>query len=364
MSTTHPRAERIVIILPCCIGDVILATAALGALRRAYPTAHIAWAVGAWSRPALEAHPHLDALLDAGSAANPLRTPRGMVHLVRLLRAGRYDLLVSLVRSPLMSIAALLSGIPVRAGLDSGGRGFGYTHRARIDPAEPRHEAQIYLDAVRALGIDPGAVRAFVPVDDTARAMVRMARATAGAGDRYLVVHPGGGRNPGMTLDAKRYPPESLAALVDAAADALHCAVVVIGAESDRPLVEEMRARLRAPSAALIGMAFRAVAALAADSQGYIGNDTGMTHLAAAAGARTVAIFGPTDPRRYAPFGAHVLTLWQPVETGARGVTDGAPRAWDWARDGIAPAEAAARVTAWLGDTPPDQRTADFLLRR
>ncbi len=43
--------KRIVLILPCCIGDVVLATAALQALRRAYPDAYIAWAVGSWSKP-------------------------------------------------------------------------------------------------------------------------------------------------------------------------------------------------------------------------------------------------------------------------------------------------------------------------
>jgi heptosyltransferase-2/heptosyltransferase-3 len=343
------HVRRMVIVLPCCIGDVVMATAALGALRRAHPDAHIAWAVGTWSRPALEGHPHLDALLDTGDAANPVRTAGGMLHMVRLLRAGRFDALVSLMRSPGMSIAALLSGIPVRAGLDSGGRGFGYTHRARIDPAQPRHEAELYLDVVRALGIDSGAARAFVPVDAQAQAIVRMARAAAGAGDRYLVVHPGGGRNPGMMLDAKRYPPEALAQVADALADRMGCAVVVIGGAGDRALVEAVRARLRAPSAALIGMAFRAVAALAVDALVYIGSDTGMTHLAAAAGAPTVAIFGPTDPRRYAPFGTRVLALWQPVETGARGVTDGAPTGWDWARDGIAPADAVERISVWLG---------------
>ncbi|MBE0689156.1 MAG: hypothetical protein IH587_03425, partial [Anaerolineae bacterium] len=38
--------KRILLVLPCCIGDVVLATAALQALRRAFPDAHITWAVG------------------------------------------------------------------------------------------------------------------------------------------------------------------------------------------------------------------------------------------------------------------------------------------------------------------------------
>src|SRR5207237_1318538 len=105
-------------ILPCCIGDVVLATATLQALRRAYPQAYIAWAVGNWSKPAIERHPLLDAVIDTGNEALPVKSIGGMLHFVRQLRAEKFDLAVLLVRSPLMSIALLLTGIPNRAGLD------------------------------------------------------------------------------------------------------------------------------------------------------------------------------------------------------------------------------------------------------
>jgi len=340
--------RRIVIVLPCCIGDVILATAALVALRRAYPDAHIAWAVGAWSRAAIDGHPALNAVIDTGADANPLKSPRGFVRMVRLLRAQQYDILVSLVRSPLMSAAALMSGIPVRAGLDSGGRGFGYTHRAHVDPDLPRHEAEIYLDAVRALGIDPGHVRASVPVHPDALTAIRARLREAHIAGRYLVVHPGGGRNPGMTLDAKRYPPDKLAALADALARHLDAAVVVIGAPGDRALVEAVARALNAHHVALTDLTFGQIAALASESALYIGNDTGMTHLAAAAGAPTVALFGPTDPRRYAPYGETVLTLWRETAVAARGVTDSAPSDWDWDRDGVGVEEGTQQIVAWL----------------
>ena len=58
---------------------------------------------------------------------------------------------VSLVRSPLMSLAVYLAGIPLRAGLDSGGRGFGYNLRVPIDPAAREHESEIYLKVVSAI---------------------------------------------------------------------------------------------------------------------------------------------------------------------------------------------------------------------
>ncbi|HLU08615.1 MAG TPA: glycosyltransferase family 9 protein, partial [Oceanobacillus sp.] len=318
------KPQRIVLVLPCCIGDVVLATATLQALRRGYPDAHITWAVGSWSKPAIEHHDLLDAVLDTGKEALPVR---GLWRFVRQLRDGRYDLLVSLVRSPLMSVAALLSGIPHRAGLDSAGRGFGYTIRASIDPDQPRHEADIYLDVARALGLDTEGCRANVPVHEQDRQRVK---ARLGEITDYIVLNPAGGRNPGMTMDAKRYPPQSLAALGDRLAKRLNAVIILIGGPGDEPLVQATRDALYTPSRAFVGeLSFGEIAALAHDARLYVGNDTGLTHLAAAAGAKTVMILGPSDPARYAPFAPDAIALWKPTILHRRGVASGTPEVWD-----------------------------------
>lgn len=347
MTVTSPA--RLLIIQPCCIGDVVMATAALDALRRAYPQARIAWLIGAWSRPALEGHPWIDALIDCGPGALP-----GILTTARLIRAERPDLLVSFVRSPRMSAAALLSGVRMRAGLDSAGRGFGYTVRARIDPAERRPEAEIYLDVVRALGIDPPGARTFVPVAETdAAAVATRLRADGLTGD-YLVVHAGGGRNPGMMMAVKRYPPDRLADLAARLARRLQAAVIVIGAADDAAAVAGLRAAIRAADVSALAYAgefsFGQIGALAAGARLYLGSDTGLTHYAAAAGARTVALFGPSDPIRYAPYSDHALALWKPTaRIGSGGVSGGPVADWDWDRDGISVDEAEARIVAWMG---------------
>jgi ADP-heptose:LPS heptosyltransferase len=339
------NVARLLLYLPCCIGDVVLATAALAALRRAYPAAHIAWAVGGWSKEAVEAHPLLDTTLDTGASALPVKSVRGFAQTVRLLRDGRYDLLVSLVRSPLMSAAALLSGIPSCAGIDSGGRGFGYTHRAHIDPAQPRHEAEVYLDVVRALGIDTADCYANIPVQDAARGIAQRHGVTG----RYLVVNPAGGRNPGMIMESKRYPPAQMAALAERLATRLDAQVVILAGRDDGEVVAALRAHLRLTATALVGvLSFGEMAGLAAESALYLGNDTGLTHYAAAAGAKTVMILGPSDLARYAPFTRDSLALWKPTTVSAIGVAGAAPRAFDWARDGIGVDEAEGRIVEWM----------------
>jgi ADP-heptose:LPS heptosyltransferase len=341
--------KRIVFILPCCIGDVVLATAALAALRRLYPDAHITWVVGGWSKGVVEGHPLLDAVLDTGPAALPVKSASGLLRFAGQLRAGHYDLAVSLVRSPLMSLAVLLSGIPRRAGLDSAGRGFGYNVRASIDPRQPRHEADIYLDVIRSLGGDTSGCWANVPVSEAARAKVETLLAECGVKRPFIVVNPCGGRNPGMVMDAKRWPPEHFAALADRLRARLSREVVLLGGPGDEPIVDSVRSRMAGKPPALVGkLSFPEVAALASLSDGYIGNDTGMTHLAAAAGGRTVMILGPSDPARYRPYTPDSLALWKPAVVRAGGVAEGVPEAWDWYRDGVGVDEAEASVVAFF----------------
>lgn len=337
--------KRILLVLPCCIGDVVMGTAALGALRRAYPDAHIAWAVGSWSRGAIAEHPALSAIVDTGPDASPVHSPGRFWGFVRQIRRGRYDIAVSLVRSPVMSAALWLTGIPIRAGLDSGGRGLGYNVRVPINPRQARHEGQIYLDVVRALGVDTRDCWAQIPSNP---ALAEPLLAARGLRRPYIVVNPAGGRNPGMTMDSKRWPPDHFAQLADQLAQTWDVALVLIGGHGDEALVSAVQERLRAPAAAFVGeLTWPQIGALAVGARLYIGNDTGLTHYAAACGAKTVMILGPSDPRRYAPFVPHALALWKPAHIPPQGVAGGAPLGWDWARDGIGVAEAYAQIVAW-----------------
>lgn len=347
-AAADPR--RIVLILPCCIGDVVLGTAALAALRRAYPDAQITWAVGSWSRRVLEGHPLLNDLLDTGPAALPVKSPRGLLRFVRLLRKGRYDLAVSLVRSPLMSLAVWLAGIPQRAGLDSVGRGFGYNIRARIDPDQPRHEADIYLEVLRALGLPVEGVFATIPLHDADRDAVRAQLAGRGCGERYLVVNPAGGQNPGMTLDAKRWPPQHFAALINRLTLCLNADAVLVAGPDDAAIIAAVQGLLEKPAISFVGeLTFGQIGALAVEALLYIGNDTGLTHYAAAVGAKTVMILGPSDPVRYAPFAPDALAVWKPSRVVEGGVAGGAPKDWDWLRDGITVEEAERQIVEWMG---------------
>lgn len=353
---TSQKVKRIVLVLPCCIGDVVMGTATLKALHHAYPSAYLTWAVGSWSKPAIEGHPHIHALLDTGTDALPVKSPLGILRFVQMLRAGNYDLAVSLVRSPLMSLALALTRIPYRAGLDSDGRGFGYNIRVPIDPNTPRNEAEIYLDVAHSLGIDTSGCRTHIPVRLQALELVRTLIHSHHIEDhKFIILNPAGGRNPGMVMDSKRYPPQSVAELGLRLANKTNSQIVIIGGPGDEQLCNQVWRLLREKMTHeervhkfVAKLTLAEIAALASLSHVYIGNDTGLTHLAAATGAKTVMILGPTDPKRYAPYADHALALWKPTKVSQQGVASGAASEWDWARDGISVDEAERAILEFL----------------
>jgi ADP-heptose:LPS heptosyltransferase len=339
---------RIALILPCCIGDVVLATATLQALRRAYPHAHISWLVGSWSKGVIAHHPDVDALIDVGSQALPVKSWGGFWRFVRVLRQGRYDIAVSLVRSPLMSLAVLLSGIALRAGVDSGGRGFGYTHKAPVNPQEPRHEAEIYLSVAQAMGINTQDCYAHIPLLEADVRSIKNRLGEKGISAPYIVINPTGGQNPGMTMDSKRYPPRLLGALADRLAQYYGARLVIVGGPHDKAIVDALLAHLQTPVVTFVGdLRFGEIGALAHGAWLYVGNDTGMTHLASACGGKTVMILGPSDPVRYAPYTLDSVALWKPTLVPLGGVAQRQEREWDWERDGITVDEAFAHIVAF-----------------
>ncbi len=344
--------RRIVLIKPCCLGDIIFATPLLAALRRSYPNAVIDWAAGDQALPMLRGHPSLGGVRTTGTLANPASRPGSLLRLVRILRAGRYDLAVVPDRSPLLGLASLLAGISHRAGLDSAGRGFAYTVRAPIDPAAVRHEAEIYLDVARALGLEVSGCWANVPPRlETLAEYVDLLDSSK----TLILVHPGGGVNAGMTMTEKRWPARNFAALADRLADLLGGQIGLIGIESDRPALDTFRSAVQRPIRDLTNqLSLPQIGALASQAALYLGNDNGVAHLAAASGGRVLMIFGPSDPRRYAPFvpPERARAVWRRVELPSQGVRGGLPRSFDWERDGATVEDAWQAALSLLQQVP------------
>jgi heptosyltransferase III len=119
---------------------------------------------------------------------------------------------------------------------------------------------------------------------------------------RFLAVHAGSGSL------AKNWTSEAFGALTDTLAPDV--AWLLVEGPADAGVSEALRAHPHAVHAR--GLPLRVLGALLARAGLYVGNDSGVTHLAAAWGAPTLALFGPTDPAQWSPIGARVSTLRAP----------------------------------------------------
>lgn len=312
-SASLDTPSSILIIKPCCLGDVLMATPVIAALRRAFPRARIDFAVGGWSRAMVENNPRLDGLVDCGRVGSGSRyTWRKYLDLVRRIRAGGYEACFVLDRSPLISLLPYLGGVPQRVGLDSQGRGFSLT--VGVPVAGLKHEADLYLDTVRAVGIEVNEPRLeFYPTEEDRRCVAEMINKRRGDA-QLIVIHPAGGSNPGTILAAKRWPPQRFAALADRLTEERGAQVLLVGGPDDGPIAAAIKDGMRQEPCDLTGqLTFGQLGALLERCDLFIGHDTGAMHLAVAVGAPVVAIFGPSDPRMYGPYGGKSVPLWHDV---------------------------------------------------
>jgi heptosyltransferase II len=291
---TAPSA--IAVIKPCCIGDCVMALPAIDALSRAWPEAALDIFVGRHSEAVFRGDPRIASLRPISDQP---RVSDG-VRLAATLARSRYDAIVLLDRSLLLRTAVQ--------------RRIRRAQTALIERREheDRHESEVYLHAVRTLGIDadPG-----VPLIHLSEADHATARAAMPQGiSRYAVLHPGGAENPGSLMLSKRWPADRYVQVARHLNDQ-GLAVLFTGSGSELALASDIaRAADISDRYVLAGsIDLMATAALIEHAALYVGPDTGVSHLAAATGAPCVVIFGPTNPRRYAPRGQRVIVLSPPA---------------------------------------------------
>jgi len=280
-----------------------MTTPLLEVLQRSYPEARITYVAGTWSKVIVEHHPAVSTVINCGTVGIPGRYHlKDYFRLALLLRRHHFDLAFVLDRSPLMTLLPWFAGIPRRVGPDSLGRGFSLTDRVPVStsPQQLQHQAEIYFDLARAIGLSADHPRMrFVTTQEE--------RQTIPPDTRLRVaVFPGGGSNPGMELTAKRWPLERYHEMVYKLVNERNAHVLLIGGPDDKALTSALLDGLDVPAGTITNLAgktsFGELAAYIEASALFIGNDSSPMHLAAAVGTPVIAIFGPTSPQEYGPY--------------------------------------------------------------
>jgi heptosyltransferase-2 len=281
---------------PNWVGDVVMATPALRALRRAHPRAEITLAGRPFLAGLLHGLPSLDAFLpDAG---------RGSLARARELRRRRFDWAVLLPDSTRAALGPFLARVPVRAGYAREPLRRALLTLALPPPTQAGRRVPIsmierYLRITRALGCPDAGVATELAVDAGARERVakRLAEAGLAPGERALVVTPGASFGA-----SKLWPPESFAAAADAIARRHGLRAVLAPGPGEEPIARRISEAMAEPAILLADppTSLAELVALVAGAALQLGNDTGPRHVAVACGVPAVVVMGPTDPRHTA----------------------------------------------------------------
>lgn len=298
------RAKALVI-KPASLGDVLMSTAFLAALRANLPHADITVLVSSWAKAALAGNPHCDRVLDSGSVGFPGRYGlRAYRRCVARLREEEFTHCFVLDRSPLMALLPRLAGISWRVGLNSAGRGIAL--HAGVPCPEDRHEVEIYLDVLREVGyvvVEPHLHFRSSSSDEETVGSLLAENGLAGKSP-LIAIHPGGGKNPGEELASKRWSSAGFTTLAEHLADTQGAGVVLVGGPEDVPVTAAVLGETSASVLDAAGkLTFAQLGALIQRCHLFIGNDSAPMHLAAAVGTPVIALFGPTAPARYGPYG-------------------------------------------------------------
>ncbi|MCC7008761.1 MAG: glycosyltransferase family 9 protein [Acidobacteria bacterium] len=313
----------ILLVRPRLIGDVILTTPAVRAIRRRYPDARLLYLVEALAAPVIEANPHVDDVITLPYRRGWQRVKDDVVMALDL-RSRRIDVAIDFHGGPRSGWLTWASRAPTRIGYDVAGRGWMYTRTVPRGPvATPRHSVLNQWDLLIALdrGFEtlptPDVDRVEMPVTASALCAIdrRLADAGLTAGQPLVIMHVSA-RN-----RFRRWPEASFAAV--AAGLVRHDSVVVVmGGPSDRDAAERVieAARQTAGRAAQRivpgeGWSLAELRAVMERASMFIGGDSGPLHVAATSDVPIVALYGPTLPGVWAPWRPSHLA-WTAVDAG------------------------------------------------
>jgi ADP-heptose:LPS heptosyltransferase len=251
-------------------------------------------------RGLLDGHPHVDEVIAYdrnGAGVHPAGIARTARFLAGL-RDRRFDLAIDLQGLFRSGMMALATRAPIRAGLADAREGatWFYTHRIAPPPADA-HAVDRLMQIARAFGAEAMPSQVPVAVTDETRTWARAILAEV-ATPRLIL-------NVGARWVTKRWPPEHFAEIARRAVESRGAGLVAVGAPEDQPLVDELKRRL--PALEIVDLCGRTtlpqLAALAAEADLFVSNDSGPLHLAGAAGARVVGIYTCTSAKLNGPYG-------------------------------------------------------------
>lgn len=300
----HPF-RRILIVRTDRIGDVLLSTPVIKALRKNYPQAYIAMMVCAYARDIVEGNNYLDEVIIYDKDGKHKSCWSSFKFSLNL-KKKKFDLALILHPTNRVHLVTFFAGIPKRIGYD---RKLGFLLTDRMKHTKQfgaKHELEYNLDFLKYLCIEwqDQDKEPFMPIRPESEKYIEELFKQEGIkeSDRLLAIHPA------ASCPSKVWPNERFAAVADRLVEKYGFKTLLVAGPKDIGITKSLLAKMQAPAVNLAGKtSVSQLASALKRCQLFISNDSGPVHIASALGVAVIAIFGRNQsglsPRRWGPQG-------------------------------------------------------------
>lgn len=310
MDINKSLIRKILVLRYRSIGDIILSSPALEALRLTFPSARIDMVIDDVFEDLCQGHPNIDYLIlhkrDTSGMTWFQKAAMGFKFIAKI-RKQKYDLVIDLHGGPRSAPLAWLSGARYRVGYRLRLRSkLFYNIPIPPDVSPASHTSDVLLNAVRAIGgVIPEVKKLYLGYrpEDMEFVTGFLRKFDISEKDRLVMVHPG------ARVDIKRLPAEKMGHLARWMTEELGVKVVYAGSNADIAEIAGIVSYSGRRGLIATNLKLGHLAALIASCDLLVGNDSGPMHMASALGVPTVSFFGPSDPALWGPLAPNAKVI-------------------------------------------------------
>ena len=291
--------ERVLVVRLRSIGDTVLCTPSLFALKRFLPHASVDILLEDWVAPVLDGFPHVDKIIGLERKSNSSRA-----WVAHQLRANRYDVVYNLHGGTTATLIARATGAKHRVGYETYQYARLHNHLAPSSASlwgrDKTHSVEQQLALLGWTGV-PVSDRPATQLAVTKTASLNIAARLKAVGledarrAQLAVIHPA------AAFATKQWATENFARVAEQLA-AQNLKVVVITAANQVQIADELKRKTAAPVVAFTDLYLPEITALLARARLFLGNDSGIAHMAAAVQTPSVVIFGSSNTAHWRPW--------------------------------------------------------------
>ena len=298
------------------IGDVVLTTPVIHAVRDKFPSAFIAYLGDKNAVSLLEGNPYLDEIIPYDfSKPSIIEQTRIAIK----IRRRQFDVVVDLFSNPRSALLTLASGAPIRIGKDVKGRGRFYTHRMG-DFGSLTCAIEFHYQYVKPLGVEPKYWKTEIFLTEEEKREARAFLELKGVNLARPIV----GVHPGATWPNKMWLKESFVDLIGRLAAKLGVQAVLSPGPGDIELVESISSCCSDSVHVLPVLPVRQLAGILSCCKVFVSNDCGPMHIGVGVGTKTIGIFGPEPVEVWFPYSQEEghLALFKKIDCSPCRVTE------------------------------------------